>query len=85
MDNEMKEIFDSFAAECAEHIRKATDCILLIEDRRDEEALNGLFRAFHTIKGNARMLEFQDIGELAHAAENVMARLRNGTLARASR
>jgi len=80
MDEEMKEIIDTFAAECEEHVRKATDCILLIEEKRDEEALNGLFRAFHTIKGNARMLEFERIGELAHEAENVMARLRNGTL-----
>lgn len=80
MDNEQKELYETFAVECSEHIRKATDCILLIEEKRDEEALNGLFRAFHTIKGNARMLDFSDIGELAHTAENVMARLRNGTL-----
>lgn len=80
MDSEMKEIVETFAAECAEHIRKATDCILLIEEQKDEEALNGLFRAFHTIKGNARMLDFAKIGNVAHAAENVMARLRNGTL-----
>ena len=80
MDKEQKEMYDVFAAESSEHIRKATDCILLIEESRDEEALNGLFRAFHTIKGNARMLGFPNIGELAHAAENVMARLRNGTL-----
>ncbi len=81
MNDEMKEIYETFAAECADHVRKATDYILQIEESKDEEALNGLFRTFHTIKGNARMLEFNHIGELAHSAENVMARLRNGTLA----
>ncbi|MFA6506892.1 MAG: response regulator [Treponemataceae bacterium] len=80
MDSEMKDIVDTFVTECAEHIQKATDCILLIEEKKDEEAINGLFRAFHTIKGNARMLEFNKIGSVAHSAENVMARLRNGTL-----
>ncbi|HCM25758.1 MAG TPA: hypothetical protein DIC34_04300 [Treponema sp.] len=80
MDDEMKDVLDTFAAECAEHIQKATDYILLLEGQRDEEALNGLFRAFHTIKGNALMLGFTRVGELAHSAENLMARLRNGSI-----
>jgi two-component system chemotaxis response regulator CheY len=76
----MAEILESFAAESAEHLAKASDFILRIEKDQDAEAINGLFRSFHTIKGNARMLGFQRIGELAHSAESAMARLRSGEI-----
>jgi len=76
----MTEILESFAAESAEHLAKASDFILRIEKEQDAEAINGLFRSFHTIKGNARMLGFQRIGELAHSAESAMARLRSGEI-----
>jgi len=80
MHDEMKEVLETFSAECAEHIQRATDCILLIEEQKDEEAINELFRAFHTIKGNALMLGFDRIGALAHSSENVLSRMRNGSL-----
>ena len=80
MDDDMREVLETFSAESAEHIQKATDCILLLEGNPDEETTNSLFRTFHTIKGNSLMLGFSRIGELAHAVENVMARLCDGSL-----
>lgn len=80
MKDEMTEILETFAAESSEHLARASDYILRIEKDQDAEAINGLFRSFHTIKGNARMLGFQRIGELAHSAESAMARLRSGTI-----
>lgn len=77
MDFDAKEILESFALEVAEHIQYANDCILLMEEERDEEAINGLFRVLHTVKGNALMLGFDRLGKLAHTAESLVAKLRS--------
>jgi len=80
MDFDSKEIIESFALEVSEHVQYANECILMIEEQRDEEAVNGLFRALHTIKGNALMLGFDHLGALAHAAEGLVSKLRTQAL-----
>jgi len=77
MDFDSKEILESFALEVAEHIQFANECILLMEEERDEEAVNGLFRVLHTVKGNSMMLGFDRLGKLAHVAEGLVAKLRS--------
>lgn len=46
----------------------------------DEEAINALFRAAHTIKGSAGLFGLDDIVAFTHKAENVMDRVRNNEL-----
>ena len=53
---------------------------LLGEPVVDAELIASLFRALHTIKGNAGMLEFYDVARVSHALENVVDLLRNGRL-----
>jgi two-component system chemotaxis sensor kinase CheA len=44
----------------------------------DPEVVNALFRALHTIKGNAAMLGFADVADLAHGLESLCDLLRTG-------
>ncbi len=47
-----------------------------IEREVDPEIVNSLFRALHTVKGSAGMLEFTDVQTVAHGLENVCDLLR---------
>ena len=73
-------LFD-FVAESKEHLALAnTELLNLENDPANQEALNSVFRAFHTIKGIAGFLDLQEIQTLAHDAESLMDLARKGTL-----
>ncbi|MDX1776007.1 MAG: chemotaxis protein CheA, partial [Desulfobulbales bacterium] len=44
------------------------------------EALNNIFRLFHSVKGSSGFLQLNNITETAHAAESLLDRLRSGSL-----
>jgi two-component system chemotaxis sensor kinase CheA len=70
-----------FIAEAHEHIEAAERAILqLAECPSDIEAINALFRAFHTIKGVAGYLNLDQITALSHAAEGLLDLARNGRI-----
>ena len=70
-----------FIAESNEHIESAEAGLLELETKPDDnEVLNQIFRAFHTIKGMAGFLNLTDIGSLAHSAENLLDLARKGEL-----
>lgn len=76
------ELLDQFileARECLEQIGKR----LLDVERApgDAELLNDLFRQVHTLKGNCGLFEFRALEHMVHAAEDVLDRVRHGTLA----
>lgn len=71
-----------FISEARGHLESAeADLLKLEEHAEDPELINAVFRAFHTIKGVAGFLNFSQIGQLAHAAENLLDRARKGELA----
>ncbi len=53
---------------------------LATTSRSDPETINSLFRALHTIKGSAGMLELRDVSTFAHKLENACDLVRNGRL-----
>jgi len=70
-----------FITESRGHLDSADVQLLTIEsDPEDQEALNAVFRSFHTIKGVAGFLDLKDISELAHAAEDLLDKARKGNL-----
>ncbi len=74
-------LLGEFVSEACEHLDAAEGHLLALEaDPRQDDALNGIFRAFHTIKGVAGFLGLDDIGKLAHEAENLLDRARKGKL-----
>lgn len=70
-----------FITEASGHVEAAEAGLLqLEEDSTNVEAINAVFRGFHTIKGVAGFLNLTQIGALAHAAENVLDLARQGNL-----
>ena len=70
-----------FVSESKEHLELASTELLNLEsDPNNQEALNSVFRAFHTIKGIASFLELQEILRLAHDGENLLDMARKGAI-----
>lgn len=49
----------------------------LESDPENKDFLKEVFRAAHTIKGNARMMNFQDISQVAHHMESIFGEMRD--------
>ncbi len=72
-----------------EFITESRDCLsgsesalLALESNpEDGEAINTVFRAFHTIKGTSAFLGLKDVSEFAHRAESLLSRVRDRALA----
>jgi two-component system chemotaxis sensor kinase CheA len=74
-------IVDEFVIEAKEHIEAAESALLALEnDPECRDSINAVFRAFHTIKGSSQFLNLKAIGELAHKAEILLVRVREGEL-----
>ncbi len=70
-----------FITESREYMEGAEAALLELEiTPEDSEAVNAVFRAFHTIKGTAAFLGLDPISQLAHHAESLFSRFRNGEL-----
>ncbi|WP_022669906.1 hybrid sensor histidine kinase/response regulator [Hippea alviniae] len=74
---EMQEIIQDFLIEADELLEELDEDLVRLEsESEDEELLNKIFRAFHTIKGSASFLGFEKLTELTHKLEDVLNRLR---------
>jgi two-component system chemotaxis sensor kinase CheA len=72
------ELMSDFVVESREHlVNIETQILTLVRDPYDSEALNSVFRGFHTIKGLAGFLELWEVQKLAHEVETVLDRARN--------
>lgn len=70
-----------FFDEAAEHLEGMEALLLGIDvAAADEEQLNAIFRAAHSIKGGAATFGFKDITELTHEMETVFDRVRKGQM-----
>ncbi|MEM7235363.1 MAG: Hpt domain-containing protein, partial [Planctomycetota bacterium] len=73
------EIYNEFIAESNEHVESIESLLLALEKNSDDvEALNALFRAFHTIKGVSAHLGLDDISALSHETESLLDCIRLG-------
>ncbi len=73
------DIIQTFAVECSELLQDTENSLLQLESSPDdEELINAVFRAAHTIKGTAGMLGFDNIGRFTHKVENVLEKVRQG-------
>jgi two-component system chemotaxis sensor kinase CheA len=57
------------------------DLVELEEKHDDDELINRIFRAAHTMKSSAAMFGFPQIANLTHSMEGVLDRVRDGLLA----
>jgi len=68
-----------FFEEADEHLASVESLLLRLDPGApDAEAMNGIFRAVHSIKGSAGMLGFAEIVSLTHVFENLLDLLRKG-------
>jgi len=74
------EVLEFFVPEVEEHLQITTGCLLAIESNPTEEEIHRLFRSMHTIKGSAAQVGWQRISTIAHCAEDLIGRLRDGEL-----
>ena len=74
------EILEFFVPEAEEHLQVVTDCLLSLETNPNPQEIHRLLRAMHTIKGSAAQVGLQRIARVAHRAEDLMGRVRDGVL-----
>jgi two-component system, chemotaxis family, sensor kinase CheA len=75
------DLIGEFMTEANEHVVNAEAALLTLEQRPDDAAaVNTVFRAFHTVKGVSSMLGMTALAELAHHAESLLARIRDGEI-----
>jgi two-component system chemotaxis sensor kinase CheA len=78
----MEEIYGVFAQEAREQLAAMEDGLLRMEQgEHDGDTLNAIFRAAHTIKGAAGVVELHHIEQFTHVLENLLDKLRNGDIA----
>ncbi|HVW19622.1 MAG TPA: chemotaxis protein CheA [Opitutaceae bacterium] len=79
---EKRELLEEFHGEASEHLLQIEAALLELERHpADPEALNAIFRSFHTIKGNAGFLGLAPMNRLAHEVESLLDLARNRKLA----
>lgn len=70
-----------YITESREYIEDSEGALLDLEKNpEDNEAICTVFRAFHTIKGTSAFLGLSHIKELAHKAETLLSRIREGEI-----
>lgn len=71
-----------FAEEARDHIEALNRGLVELEKNPDdEENINAIFRAAHTIKGSSRMLKLTAITDVAHKLEDALGALREKRIA----
>jgi two-component system chemotaxis sensor kinase CheA len=75
------DIVKDFLVESYENLdRLDRDLVGLEKNPKDKEALAGVFRTIHTIKGTCGFLGFNKLEKVAHVGENLLTRLRDGQM-----
>lgn len=73
----MNEFIEQFILECRELVEQAESSLQSLENSpRNAEALDELFRALHTLKGSAGIIDFVAMERALHAAETALSTIR---------
>ena len=78
-----EDIVNTFIMETMEHLTEMESGILSLQSNRqivDDELVHSMFRAAHSIKAGANLLEFGKIEELSHELESTLQSLRQRKL-----
>ena len=78
----MNPLHEQFITEARELIAQATDDLLALDrEGPTPERVDRVFRAFHTLKGSAGIVELPAMGMMLHAAEDMLAAIHAGHIA----
>ena len=71
-----------FIEESGEDVAKLNEALVAFEkDKGDRDAVNVLFRLVHRLKSSSSAIGLLELGRLLHIGENILDRVRGGTLA----
>jgi len=77
----MEQAIATYREEAAELLAELETSLLELEEHpQDNDLINRVFRAMHTIKGSGAMFGFDDIARFTHEVETVFDQVRNGKL-----
>ncbi|MBX9757109.1 MAG: chemotaxis protein CheW [Pseudomonadaceae bacterium] len=78
----MSQFLGVFFEEAEEHLAALEHLLLTLDIAQpDSEALNGIFRAAHSIKGSSGMFGFDDLTSVTHVLETLLDKVRSGQIA----
>lgn len=78
MNLDFIDMLDGYKAENDELLQKMEDALMEIQENgMDDENINAVFRAAHTIKGSSGMFGIDYIVDFTHIAENLLDKIRN--------
>ncbi|HAM53440.1 MAG TPA: chemotaxis protein CheA [Nitrospiraceae bacterium] len=82
MRDESEILRQTFKEEASDLLSELETLLLRLEnDPEDMDAVSGIFRAFHTIKGSGAMAGFDDLSHFTHQVETVYDLVRNRKIA----
>src|SRR5690349_24873994 len=77
----MNALLEQFILEARELVDEASDNLLALERTpEDRSRIEGVFRAFHTLKGGAAIADLPDMSGLLHVGEDLLDALRKGNV-----
>ncbi|WP_296131498.1 chemotaxis protein CheA [Pseudomonas sp. Ga0074129] len=82
MNAGMEQFLEVFFEEAEEHLANLEHLLLTLDIAApDREALDGIFRAAHSIKGSSGMFGFDDLTAVTHVLETLLDKIRGGKIA----
>lgn len=82
MNVDLSQFYQVFFDESAEHLAEMEQIFLAIDPATpDDEELNAVFRAAHSIKGGAGTFGFPDMAEVTHILETLLDKVRHHEIA----
>jgi len=78
---EFENLIPEFVEESLEHLKNIEEDIIQIEQgQADNDLINSVFRAVHSVKGGSSFLGLKNIEKLSHKMEDIFNLVRNGNL-----
>lgn len=78
---DVSQYLDIFIEETKEHLQSLNQHVLVLEkDPENEETINEIFRAAHSLKGMAGTMGYKRMQRLTHDLENVFSEIRSGKM-----
>lgn len=78
---DVSQYLEIFIDETKEHLQNLNDQLLTLESEpENEDTINEIFRAAHSLKGMAGTMGYKRMQKLTHNMENVFSEIRNGKM-----
>lgn len=75
LDLELKREFYTSFKEAMEELER---CFSRLDSKYDQETINEMFRAVHSVKGNSHMVFLDSVAEVCHKLEDIADQIRQG-------